>query len=398
MSLINQLVFKRFMAIRPAVNVPKLKGNKPKFERNMPINRRVKAWERAGEDKDDFFRRKYAHVHARQKEGRRSYEKHSAKEETQPPRQSFFDRPRRNANPSRYLQANPLLEYVYGTNSVLAALQSNKREYFTKLYYHGSLQPDIENLSKSRSVELVKTDKHNLNLLTKDAVHNNVVLETKPLKPIEINNLETVNTEDCTFQITEQSLIKKTKSIGYISNENKKFPLGVYLDEVMDPHNVGAIIRSAYFLGADFVVMSRKNCAPLSGTVNKTSSGSMELLPIYYVDKPLTFFQKSSEEGGWSFISSCITDDIISKDNKFIKNKMLSLEDLSGLCKEFPVVLVVGNENTGIRTNLRMRSDFYVEIPFGRDSESDSNRQAISTVDSLNVSVATALLLNRILT
>lgn len=61
------------------------------------------------------------------------------------------------------------------------------------------------------------------------------------------------------------------------------------------------------------------------------------------------------------------------------------------MLKELPVILVVGNEGEGVRTNLQMRSDFLVEIPQGRGAA------GTRSVDSLNVSVATAILLNSIL-
>ena len=182
-----------------------------------------------------------------------------------------------------------------------------------------------------------------------------------------------------------------THDFRYLVNEKKKFPLGIYLDEVVDPHNIGAIIRSAYFLGADFIVMSRRNCAPLSPAVSKTSSGAVELMPIYHVDKPLNFFSKSQEEGGWTFVTSCLTNSD-SKMKKYSTGKILEMGALNGLCQELPVMLVVGNEGSGVRTNIKMRSDFFVEIPFGRQIP---NKE--TPVDSLNVSVATALLLSNLL-
>lgn len=396
-------IFKRGLAFRKPVKGGSGTNGRTNFDRNMPEIRRKKAWERDGEDKESWFKRKYAHVHAREKETPKPdrYGKKKAhieklahvKYQTSVGQKEHRDKfEKRSA--IQGLQLNPLMEYVYGTNGVAAALQGNKREYFTRLLYHGSLPQEIEKLARSRKIELVETDKHRLNLITKYAVHNNVALETKPLQPVEISHLQICNPETGTFQVSEMIFENefKTQDVKYFNDENKKFPLGIYLDEVVDPHNVGAIIRSAYFLGADFIVMSRRNCAPLSPAVSKTSSGAVELMPIYYADKPLNFFAKSQEEGGWTFITSCLKEDS-SKDKKHIAGKYMQLSDLNNVCNKLPVMLVVGNEGDGVRTTLKMRSDFFVEIPKGRNVEKDIIH---GPVDSLNVSVATAILLSNL--
>lgn len=372
-----------------------------RVERNIPQITRKKAWERVGEDKESWFKRKYAHVHVKQKQQQDrqdSFGKRKAHELRTKETQRRMEQERTNhmhkfekKSATQGLRPNPLMEYVYGTNSVLAALQGNKREYYTRLLYYGALDSKLQKLAKSQNVELVETDKHRLNLMTNYAVHNNIVLETKPLQPLEISCLQMVNPEAGTIQYSEFAFEdeKITQEIPYGIKNGKNFPLGIYLDEVVDPHNIGAIMRSAYFLGADFIVMSRKNCAPLTPVVSKTSSGAVELLPIFYVDKPLSFFSESQQDGGWTFITAGLND-FTQKDKKYNNGKILELYDLQGLCEQVPVVLVVGNESNGVRTNLKMRSDFLVEIPFGRDDEK-------GPVDSLNVSVATALLISHLL-
>lgn len=374
--------------------------NGVKVERNIPQLSRKKAWERAGEDKESWFKRKYAHVHARQKQqqerqdpfGKKKAHEMELQESQRRKQQERTSHLRKfeRKSATQGLRPNPLMDYVYGSNSVLAALQGDKREYYTRLLYYGELDPKLRKLAKSHNVELVEADKHRLNLMTNYAVHNNIVLETKPLQPVEISHLEMVNPEMGVLQYSEVAFEdeKFTQEIPYNVKDGKNFPLAIYLDEVVDPHNVGAIMRSAYFLGADFIMMTRKNCAPLSPVVSKTSSGATELIPIFYVDKPLQFFSDSQQGGGWSFITTGLTD-FTQKDKKFNSGKTLGLDDLQGLCEQMPVVLVVGNEGDGVRTNLKMRSDFFVEIPFGRDGEK-------GPVDSLNVSVATALLINHL--
>lgn len=396
------IVWRRFLTskVKPAVRIPNenLKANKPtNFTKNFPLNKKTKAWERAGEDKESWFKRKYAHVHAKQKSqpqvdlyGKKEAHYSRLKQDI------LSSKRQQEEHKSKYsrksvtlgLRPNPLMEYIYGTNSVIAALNSDRREYFTRILYYNTLPPILHSLAKKHGLKLEEVDKHRLNLITDYGVHNNIVLETKPLQPSEITSLNMCDPETGIFHYSELDFDQNvTKTMKYLSNEKKKFPLGIYLDEVVDPHNIGAITRSAYFLGADFMVMSRKNCAPLSPVVSKTSSGAMELMPIFTTDKPLNFFTKSQEEGGWTFVTSSLT----SKNSKHGNNKVLELKDLNGMVNELPVILVAGNEGNGVRTNLQMRSDFFVEIPFGRSAEESG------VVDSLNVSVATALLLNSLL-
>ncbi|SCV05742.1 LANO_0H14180g1_1 [Lachancea nothofagi CBS 11611] len=376
--------------VKSAVKVPNEahQGSRASnFDRNLPKERRVKAWERAGEDKDSWFKRKYAHVHAkenRREESRKiqDVEKRESKSQYQDHRAKFGNR-----NMISGLRPNPLMEYVYGTNSVISALRADKREYFSRILYHAPLAQEVQLLAKKKDIQLELVDKHRLNLLTNYAIHNNIVLETKPLQLPEIKHLGPCNVESQAFSYVESFFDEsQERSENYLLKEGKQFPLGLFLDEVVDPHNMGAIIRSAYFLGVDFIVLSRRNCAPLSPAVAKTSSGATELLPIFNVDKPLDFFTKSQTEGGWTFVTAGVCSD-----NKFTKNKKMAPQDLHGMLQELPVVLVVGNEGTGVRTNLQMRSDFMVEIPKGRETS------GTCSVDSLNVSVATAVLLNSLL-
>ncbi|SCU89431.1 LAFA_0E17986g1_1 [Lachancea sp. 'fantastica'] len=376
--------------VKSAVKIPNEVHHSAKptnVDKNLPRERRIKAWEKAGEEKDSWFRRKYAHIHARESKrdaAQRSHEKSKAetRSQSQGHRAKFGNR-----TPVTGLRPNPLMEYLYGTNSVVSALRANKRDYFSRILYHGVLPLEVQQLAKNADIALEITDKHRLNLLTNYAVHNNLVLETKALQLPEIKALGPSSLETQSFAYQELFFDQpQERHQEFIAKEGKKFPLGVYLDEVVDPHNMGAIIRTAYFLGADFMVLSRRNCAPLSPAVSKTSSGATELLPIFTVDKPLDFVTKSQTEGGWTFVASGTT-----KNNKFTDNKKLTANDLRGMLQEFPVVLVVGNEGVGVRTTLEMRSDFLVEIPQGREL------LGTSSVDSLNVSVATAILLNNIL-
>ncbi|GMM58663.1 Mrm1 protein [Maudiozyma humilis] len=391
-----------------------VQGDKP-WQRGKNQAQGDKPWQRGKNkvqgDKAAWFKAKYAHVHAEQKKRPSTdpYGKRAAYDEKV--RQQRRDqRDARNEHRMQYTSSrqrrtsvattSPLFEYLYGKNAVGAAVKSaGRRSGLTRLLVHGNeaqkyWRAELANLQLEEKLPLVVSDKHQLSQLSKGNPHNNVVLETRPLQLDVAVHLDGVDASTGKFSITVQD----QESDAAIFSDNaqeatvqrdleqtafgqKRFPVGVLLDNVVDPHNVGAVVRSAYFLGADFVVATQQDSARLSPTVAKASSGALECLPFYRVGNPAEFIKASQrpENGGWTFVTAhCASG----------QDKTLPLADLSSLSANSPTVLVVGNEGTGPRASVRGASDYLVEIP---------NRRSGSIVESLNVSVATALLLHQML-
>jgi len=429
--------------ILPAVYTPKQSSTrKSGFETNFPVQRRRKAWELAGEDKDTFFKKKYAHIHAKQKahEARNAEKKTSPKDKgeiasalggnTRSKRRheddlrggdkyTGFDRhdlddkkprsfKRVGTSKGRDLWGNsenengfdkkevysgirpsPLSEFIYGSGPVLAALKAQRREYFSRLlvYNPKPQDQDIIKLAQKHDIKVkIARDKNELNILSNNGVHNGFVLETKPMLPQAIHYLGDSDPKKSTYRITEDFLGDQFVREHKTSNPH---PFGVYLDEVSDPHNVGAIVRSAYFLGADFIVVSNKNCAPLSPVVSKTSVGALEFLPVYSCASPLSFLEKSREEG-WTVVSAGYAGHYTnSKIDQTMSSKKINYRDLDTLLPQGPVLLVLGSEGEGLRTTIKLKSDHIVEI--------DSGANVNPIIDSLNVSVASALLIQKVL-
>ena len=148
------------------------------------------------------------------------------------------------------------------------------------------------------------------------------------------------------------------------------------LDEVVDPMNLGALLRSAHFLGCDKVVVCTKNSSPLSPTVCKASAGALEFIDLSATKNMMKFLDKS-KSNGWQVIGTALSDDSINM-------KELDLTK--------PTILVLGNEGHGIRTNILARCDSLVKINGGNGRGGLAN-----VVDSLNVSVSGAILLHYIL-
>jgi 23S rRNA (guanosine2251-2'-O)-methyltransferase len=138
----------------------------------------------------------------------------------------------------------------------------------------------------------------------------------------------------------------------------------VVLDQVTDPHNVGAILRTAKALGALGVFMTERNAPPLSGVLAKAASGALELLPIWQVTNLARTLDELRENGFWT----------VGLDER--APKVLSKADLPP-----KLALIMGAEGEGLRRLTQEKCDFMTKLP--TDPE----------FPTLNVSIATALAL-----
>ena len=136
------------------------------------------------------------------------------------------------------------------------------------------------------------------------------------------------------------------------------------LDTIQDPHNFGAMIRSASAAGAVGVLYTKDRSAPLSGTVAKVSAGAVSHLPLCPVTNMASALQQLKEAGFWIFGAEGRAEQTIYQ-AKF----------------DGPVCLVIGGERNGIRPLVKKQCDFLVAIPMH------------SSLDSLNASVAAAVIL-----
>lgn len=141
-------------------------------------------------------------------------------------------------------------------------------------------------------------------------------------------------------------------------------PFVLVLDGVQDPHNLGACLRSADAAGVHAVVVPRDRAAGLSPTVRKVASGAAETTPLVQVVNLARTLRHLKERGLWLVGAAGDAD------------QDLYAADLKG-----PLALVMGSEGEGLRRLTREACDFLVRIPMR------------GTVESLNVSVATGVLL-----
>jgi len=146
----------------------------------------------------------------------------------------------------------------------------------------------------------------------------------------------------------------------------------------LDPGNLGAMTRSAYYLGAEAIIISGRNSAPLSAVCLKAAAGAAEYIPTYEYTNSLTFLN-GSKDNGWKFYAA--VPPIANGDQKVPKAKIARTLDESQVGRallEGPCCLILGQEGQGLRPWLANHADYRVGIAKGDDTD--------PMVDSLNVS------------
>ncbi len=155
--------------------------------------------------------------------------------------------------------------------------------------------------------------------------------------------------------------------VGAVLDSLSRPPFVVLLDRIQDPHNLGAIIRTAYGAGADLIVIPAHDACLVTPAVLKTSAGYAFRMPIAVETNLSRTVALLKERGIWVY-------------GAVMGGESCFRVDFSG-----PAALVFGNEGDGIRKMLLEKCDFRVSIPMARE------------MDSLNVSVSAAVIAFRVL-
>ncbi|XP_071789368.1 rRNA methyltransferase 1, mitochondrial-like isoform X2 [Asterias amurensis] len=259
-----------------------------------------------------------------------------------------------------------VIDILYGISPCLLALERKRRtvhKVFMSSSFIRSTRPEVRQIiDKIKEEELSdvvqETQRANLDQITRGRPHQGICLETSR---IYFQTLPEDSTE------TKQSQVQ---------------PVHLVLDQIKDPMNLGAILRSAYYLGVDRVIASRHNCCSLTPVVSKASSGVMEIMPVYATTDVLSFLQKQ-RENGWEIVgSTSVSSHNVSRRG----SKIAATEDFT-VCK--PTTLVIGSEGSGLSAGVEDLCNVLLTIPAGRILHSG--------IDSLNVSVATGILLQSLL-
>lgn len=146
------------------------------------------------------------------------------------------------------------------------------------------------------------------------------------------------------------------------AREKGEAPFVVLLDNIEDPHNLGAIIRTANLAGAHGVIIPKNRAVGLTATVARTSAGALNYTPVARVTNIARTIEELKKEGLWFVCAD-------------MGGTSMYMLDLKG-----PIGLVIGNEGEGVSRMVKEKCDFVASIPMKGD------------IDSLNASVAAGVL------
>lgn len=255
-------------------------------------------------------------------------------------------------------------EILFGIHPVYLALLLNKRTLYNLFIRKdtdsgtedgSARKEEIFHLAKSLKIPISFIDSYGLKILAPGAVHQGVCLDAGFLPLSSWNGDE----DESEYKTSEE------------------LPLWLVLDEILDPMNVGAIIRSAYYFGVNKVFTVKGNSCKLSPTVSKASSGALEVINLYQLES-LEDFIKERKDNNWSIVSTLA----------YSENKTEHSQhpiSASNFTISKPTILILGNEGRGISERVKTLCDTFISI---------EPRQSLHQgVDSLNVSVATGILL-----
>jgi 23S rRNA (guanosine2251-2'-O)-methyltransferase len=243
-------------------------------------------------------------------------------------------REERAAGPGRREPRASDVAQIYGFHSVSAALRAPRRKLI-RLYATEAAAERLSADIAARSVEIRILSNEDISLRApRDAVHQGVLLEARPLAPIDLSELPVRG-------------------------------LVIVLDQVTDPHNVGAILRTAAAFAADALVTTERHSPEFTGALAKSASGGLEHVPICSV---VNLARALGEMGEAGYLRVGLDSD--------------GPQTLEAAVLSRPMALVLGAEGKGLRRLTRENCDILVRLDMP------------GAIKSLNVSNACAVALS----
>lgn len=236
-----------------------------------------------------------------------------------------------------------MAKYIYGSNTVREIVEKSNRRIYRLIIENslGSKFMDVIKIANKKKIPVQFAPPKLLNKLTKDSNHQGIVLEIDEVKFYSVD------------EAFEKD--KNIKNLCYIA-----------VDSVTDPQNFAGIIRSAVCLGFQSLIFPQDRNCQITPSVEKIACGAIEMIKFIRVVNLNSTLDYLKDKGFWIYGSSA------------------SATDVRKINFNFPLVLVVGSEGEGIRQKTLERCDEVVSIP------------QIKNFDSLNVSVASAILMYEI--
>ena len=233
---------------------------------------------------------------------------------------------------------------IEGRNAVREALRAGKT--IDKLYVQDGLKdgPVLAIVSKAKKADAIinYVSKERLDEMSETGRHQGVIAHCAAYEYAEVSDI-----------------LEKAKEKG-------EAPYLFLLDDIEDPHNLGAIIRSANLMGAHGVIIPKRRAVGLTATVAKASAGAINYTPVAKVANLAQTIEQLKKEGMW-FVCADMDGELMYDLN------------LTG-----PIGVVIGNEGAGVSRLVKEKCDFVVSIPL------------YGNVNSMNVSCAAAVLMTEV--
>ncbi len=234
-------------------------------------------------------------------------------------------------------------ELIFGRNPVIEALKADKLidVIFVNAEAGGSISL-ICKLAKERDILVKQVNEQKLNNMSNGASHQGVIAMGA-----------------CAEYVSVEDIIEIAKS----KNED---PFVIICDEIEDPHNLGAIIRTAEAAGAHGIIIPKRRSASLNNTVFKTSAGAASWLPVARVSNLPSAVDMLKENGLWIYGTDGAG------------------ENYSNVKLDGPIGLVIGSEGFGMGRLMKEKCDFLLSLPMN------------GKITSLNASVAAGIFMYEI--
>ena len=233
-------------------------------------------------------------------------------------------------------------EWLAGKNPVMEALKSGRplEKLFIADGVKASNTVHLMQLAKERGIVVQRVKRQKLDQLTGGSAHQGIVATVAAYHYRELSDVIAA------------------------SQSSNEAPFLIVLDGVEDPHNLGAIIRTADAAGANGVIIPKRRAVGLTATVAKASAGAIEYVPVVRVTNLTRTLQQLKQQGFW------VTGAEAEADQAYTEVDFTE-----------PTAIVIGSEGKGISRLVRETCDYLVHLPMR------------GKVNSLNASVAAALLM-----
>ena len=232
-------------------------------------------------------------------------------------------------------------QLIIGRNSVLEALKSDRAidTLFVARGEHGGSVGRIIAACRDKGAVIKEVDKRKLDFFCGGGNHQGVAAYAASHEYAELEDIFS------------------------LAKEKEEEPFIIICDELEDPHNLGAIIRTAECSGAHGIIIPKRRSVSLTWAVSKASAGALEYMPVVRVTNLAATLDELKERGVWIYSAD-------------MDGKPYFQTDFSGA-----VGLVIGSEGNGVGKLIREKSDFIVSLPLK------------GKINSLNASVAAGILM-----